>query len=444
MVKKVVKYVFLFFIILIFNLICSPLNLDEVWNYGFANNIYRGLVPYADFNMVITPFYPWFMSLPFHIFGSSMLVFHITNAFILTGCLFLLEKMYQDKMWIFFLFFFFPVTAAAPNYSIFLFVLLVILVFLEKNYVSRDSNRIHYFIGFLLGIAVLTKQTVGVFLLVPSLVLFWKNWKVLGKRFLGFLIPITIFLIYLFVTDSFFSFINLCLLGLFDFTENSRIFNIFGLLFLFMVLVTIYFLWKDKKNIIPYYVLCFYTIVIPIIDIYHFFIAFVAFLLLFLSHVRKTYFHYSFLSIIVVFLMGILLANFNQFNIKNYPNDLNRFQYRYVRMSSYQFTKEVFAYVREHDDKNIMYMVPDAYYFKIILDQDCGYFDLINQGNLGYRGSQWLLNKIKNMEDTLFLIDPSEYGSGNQIDQKALQYILDYGTKIDEVGFYEVYVLEEE
>ena len=48
------------------------------------------------------------------------------------------------------------------------------------------------------------------------------------------------------------------------------------------------------------------------------------------------------------------------------------------------------------------------------------------------------------MEDTLFLIDPSEYGSGNQIDQKALQYILDYGTKIDEVGFYEVYVLEEE
>ena len=190
--------------------------------------------------------------------------------------------------------------------------------------------------------------------------------------------------------------------------------------------------------------LCFYTIVIPIIDIYHFFIAFLAFLLLFLSHVRKTYFHYSFLSIIVVFLMGILLANFNQFNIKNYPNDLNRFQYRYVRMSSYQFTKEVFAYVREHDDKNIMYMVPDAYYFKIILDQDCGYFDLINQGNLGYRGSQWLLNKIKNMEDTLFLIDPSEYGSGNQIDQKALQYILDYGTKIDEVGFYEVYVLEEE
>ena len=120
MIKKVMKYFFAFFIILIFNLICSPINLDEIWNYGFANNMYRGLVPYLDFNMVIPPFYPWLMSLPFYLFGSSMLVFHITNSLILTTCLFLLEKMYQDKMWIFFLMFFFPVNSTFPNYNLFL------------------------------------------------------------------------------------------------------------------------------------------------------------------------------------------------------------------------------------------------------------------------------------------------------------------------------------
>ena len=41
MVKKVIKFSVVFLIILVFNLLCSPLNLDEVWNYGFANNLYR-------------------------------------------------------------------------------------------------------------------------------------------------------------------------------------------------------------------------------------------------------------------------------------------------------------------------------------------------------------------------------------------------------------------
>ena len=27
-------------------------NLDELWNFNFANNVENGLVPYRDFNMV--------------------------------------------------------------------------------------------------------------------------------------------------------------------------------------------------------------------------------------------------------------------------------------------------------------------------------------------------------------------------------------------------------
>lgn len=442
MFKQILKYVMLFFIILGFNLLCAPLNLDEVWNYGFANNMYRGLIPYLDFNMVITPFYPWLMSLPFYIFGSSMFVFHITNALILTGCLFLLQKMYQDKMWIFFLFFFFPVTASAPNYSIFLFVLLVVIVFLEKNYVSKNS-RIHYIIGVLLGIAVLTKQTVGIFLLLPSLILYWKKWKILFRRLVGFFVPVFFFIIYLIISGSFEAFVNLCILGLVDFTGNSKLFNLYGLLFSFIFCITVYFIWKDKKNIVGYYVLCFYTLAIPIMDLYHLSIVFLAFLLFVLSKVKKKYFHYCAFSIVTVILMGILTCNFNQFELQNYPNDLHHFEYRYIKKDSYQFTKQVLSYVDEHRDKNIIYMVPDAYYFKIILDQDCGYFDLINQGNLGYHGSDWLINQIKNLKNTLFLINPDEYGSGNQIDQQALKYILDYGKKIDHISFYDVYILNE-
>lgn len=444
MMRKVIKFSFIFFIILIFNLLCSPLNLDEVWNYGFANNLYRGLVPYLDFNMVITPFYPFLMSLPFYIFGSSMIVFHVTNAIILTGCFVLLEKMYHDKMWIFFFFLFFPVNISAPNYSLFLLVIVVSLVYLEKNFVNAKGDVVHYFIGILLGISVLTKQTVGVFLLLPTIIFFWKDKKVLLRRILGFLLPIFVFVIYLLINKIFLAFLNLCVFGLLDFTGNQKVFNVFGILFMIMLSFTIYFIKKDKKDISNYYVLCFYSIVIPIIDLYHFFLAFFAFLLLVLSRIQKRYLCYSAFSIVSILFLGGLMANFNQFDIENYPNDLNHFEYRYIKPSSYRFTKQVLKYTSKHRNKNIMYVVPDAYYFKIIQDEDCNYFDLINQGNLGYHGSDWLLKQIKKMDNTLFIVDSSEYNSGNQIDQQALKYLLDYGVKVDSIGFYDVYVLEGE
>ena len=444
MMKKVIKFSFIFFTILIFNLLCSPLNLDEVWNYGFANNLYRGLVPYLDFNMVITPFYPFLMSLPFYIFGSSMIAFHVANAIILTGCFVLLEKMYHDKMWIFFFFLFFPVNISAPNYSLFLLVIVVSLVYLEKNSVNAKGDVVHYFIGILLGISVLTKQTVGVFLLLPTIIFFWKDKKVLVKRFLGFLLPIFVFVIYLLISKNFLAFLNLCVFGLLDFTDNQKVFNIFGILLIIILAFTIYFIRKDKKNISNYYVLCFYSIVIPIIDLYHFFLAFFAFLLLVLSRIQKRYLCYSAFSIVSILFLGGLMANFNQFDIENYPNDLNHFEYRYIKPSSYRFTKQVLKYTSKHRNKNIMYVVPDAYYFKIIQDEECNYFDLINQGNLGYHGSDWLLKQIKKMDNTLFIVDSSEYNSGNQIDQQALKYLLDYGVKVDSIGFYDVYVLEGE
>lgn len=444
MMRKVIKFSFIFFIILIFNLLCSPLNLDEVWNYGFANNLYRGLVPYLDFNMVITPFYPFLMSLLFYIFGSSMIVFHVANAIILTGCFVLLEKMYHDKMWIFFFFLFFPVNISAPNYSLFLLVIVVSLFYLEKNFVNAKGDVVHYFIGILLGISVLTKQTVGVFLLLPTIIFFWKDKKVLLKRILGFLLPIFVFVIYLLINKNFLAFLNLCVFGLLDFTGNQKVFNVFGILFMIMLSFTIYFIKKDKKDISNYYVLCFYSIVIPIIDLYHFFLAFFAFLLLVLSRIQKRYLCYSAFSIVSILFLGGLMANFNQFDIENYPNDLNHFEYRYIKPSSYRFTNQVLKYTSKHRNKNIMYVVPDAYYFKIIQDEDCNYFDLINQGNLGYHGSDWLLKQIKKMDNTLFIVDSSEYNSGNQIDQQALKYLLDYGVKVDSIGFYDVYVLEGE
>ena len=440
MIKKVMKYFFVFFIILIFNLICSPVNLDEIWNYGFANNMYRGLVPYLDFNMVIPPFYLWLMSLPFYLFGSSMLVFHITNSLILTACLFFLEKMYQDKMWIFFLFFFFPVNSTFPNYNLFLFILLVLLCYMEKEFVSKYSWS-HYLVGFLLGIVILTKHTVGFFLLFPSLYYF-KHKKFLLKRVIGCFIPVFIFIIYLVTSGSFSSFVNLCILGLFDFSYNSEFFTIYMFFFLIILLSTIYFIKKNPKDILNYYVLCFYSIVVPIVDLYHFLYAFFAFILLICSRIKKKYFNYPVLSIICVLAFAVITAKDNSFNLSYYPNDINHFYMRFINYERLQFTKKMNRFLDENKDKKIIFLSSDSYYFKIINDEDIGYIDLINQGNLGYHGSWRLLSKIKDMDkDTLFLINPNETVH-NQTEPMVLEYVLEHGKKIKNIDFYEVYVLE--
>ena len=437
---KKLKYLLVFIMILLFNLLCSPINVDEIWNYGFSVNIYRGLVPYLDFNMVLTPFYPFFMSLFFHVFGSSILTFHVVNAVILTFCFFLLDQMYQEKSYLFFLFFFFPVNYAFPNYNLFLFVLLVIIIYMEENFVLKYSWT-HYAIGFMLGLCLLTKQTVGFCLLLPSLY-YIKQKKVLLQRVLGFLVPVGIFVIYLLLTGSFYSFINLCVLGLFEFSGNHKLEPILGTLAILMIFATIYFIKKDPKDLINYYALCFYTLIIPIVDVYHFFIAFLAFLLVICKKIKKQYIHYAPFSIISVLVLAVLNAYNNHFSFSNYPNDINHFEYRYINPYNYRFTKDVLNYLEKNKDKKIMFINSDGYYFKLITDMDISYVDLINQGNLGYHGGEYLLDVVKESKDVLFLVNPNEYGGYRQTDQNVIKYVLTKGKKIKDLGLYDVYVLE--
>ena len=51
---QILELIIIFILTLLFNLICNKLTNDEIWNYGFIYNISTGLIPYKDFNMIIT------------------------------------------------------------------------------------------------------------------------------------------------------------------------------------------------------------------------------------------------------------------------------------------------------------------------------------------------------------------------------------------------------
>ena len=199
--KKTLTLIVLFIFFLLFNLIISPLNLDEIWSYGFSYNIATGLIPYKDFNMVITPFYSILMALFLKI-NNNILFFHIINSLIPTSILYLTHKLIKEKVFILLPLLIFPLNITFPNYNLFLLLLFILLIYLEKN---KKSDLI---IGLILSFIFLTKQSVGLFL-IPVSLYYLKDKKKIFKRLITFLIPVIIFIIYLLITNSFNRFIDL-------------------------------------------------------------------------------------------------------------------------------------------------------------------------------------------------------------------------------------------
>ena len=211
MKKNVLKYIVLFILIVLFQ-IFLPLDLDEIWNYGFAHNIATGLIPYKDFNMVITPFYPFFTSL-FLLIKSNILVMYIMQAILILFTYSLLEKIYSDKANIFLILLFLFFNCIYPSYNSFMIFLFIILIFLE------EYERNNYLIGIIIGLFILTKQSVGICILISNIIclLIRKDYKKILKRLIGIILPISIFIIFLLFSNSYKEFLNLCIHGLYDF-----------------------------------------------------------------------------------------------------------------------------------------------------------------------------------------------------------------------------------
>lgn len=435
--KIYMPYFLLFFFFLFWNLIVCPVNLDEIWNYGFSHNIYRGLIPYRDFNMVITPLFPLIMSIPFKLFGSSMLVFHIEWAVILTIIFYILHDYLKEKSYLLLVLMIFPLSITFPSYNMFLFFLFLILIKCE------DIEANDYLIGFILACFILTKQTVGFLMILPTLY-YWKRPKKILKRFIGCVIPGVIFVIYLLVSKSITQFFDLCFFGLFDFaSSNHGGFNIYLILGILLLGITIYFIIKDKKNIKNYYLLTFLSILIPLFDMYHFEIAFVAFIFILLEQKQfNIYLNIKLFSIGILIGLTLISLWYRKDDKITYPNDIKYFEYRYLTNQYINFSNKIDTLIDKYHEREIIFLSADGYYFRIIHDMDIGYLDLINTGNWGYHGSSKLMEVIKNKKDCLFFVDKNEFGSNKQTDQEVLKYVIDKGKILEVEGSYYIYEIK--
>jgi hypothetical protein len=433
----IIKYLFIFSFFLFWNLIIARTTMDEVWSYGFSYNISKGLIPYKDFNMVIPPFYPILFSLPLLI-NSNLIVFHICNSIILCIIYYLLEKLLNKNKYIPIFFMMFPLSIISPTYNIFLLFLYLIIIYLEKEYNSYD-----YLIGFIIGLIILTKHSVGIFLIIPS-ILYYKDLKKLLKRFIGLIIPLIFCLIYLLINKTLKEFINLTILGLFDFaSNNSHPFNIYFFISIILLIFNIYKLQNKNKRYLYLYSLSFYSIVLPIFDLNHLIFYFISLLV-------STLIDYNFkikLNIPLFFkglILGIYLLSFYTYtDFTNYPNTISKFEYRNLDSNLINYSLQINKAIKKYNTKEIVFISSNAYYFKLINNIKINYYDLINSGNLGYNGNNKIINNFKlNKNKYIFFVDDEiKNNKYDQTDKKIYNYIINNGTKIDTIYNFSIYTI---
>ena len=76
---------------------------------------------------------------------------------------------------------------------------------------------------------------------------------------------------------------------------------------------------------------------------------------------------------------------------------------------------------------------------RIPLKRNNGDFDLLFKGNFGFEGENGLIEKIKKMENTQFLISNNEEEDIYQESKKVKEYIKNNKQQVGEIGDFYIY-----
>ena len=159
-IREILIFLSLYVICFLYSFFISTVYNDEIWNYGFSYNIASGMIPYKDFGMLQTPLYFMLASVFIKIFGAYLYSFHLFNSLILASIIYILYKKLGEKSLIVIPFVFLN---CYPSYNILSLLLVLIII----NLVDKDFRYKDKLIGLLVGIVFLTKQNIGICLVIP-------------------------------------------------------------------------------------------------------------------------------------------------------------------------------------------------------------------------------------------------------------------------------------
>lgn len=434
---------------------------DSLANYMFSHAIRIGEIPYNDFNIITTPLYAFITSIGLFIF-DDYLVFLIENIIMIIIILILVYKLLKEST-----IYYLPVLAILsliffslfPTYNLLCILLLLLLVLFEKE------NKSDLLIGIIIGLLILSKHTIGACAFIAGILLVIRNRKRLLKRLLGVFIPMLIFLIYLLITKSLFNFINLCVLGLFDFSnKNGGFLRPLSIISYILIILSIYLIirFKDKKyNKTPlYYSIVSVSFALPIFDTYHFSMfltVYALFIIIFLKDnkifkINKQYlkhinifFYTSYIILLLSLFINLFDYYYTFYTEKKYLLKQNHFKVTIVvgdeMFSTYNELKNKYKYYNQKG--NVIMMGQWSKIIDLTTNHKITYFNVMLYGNFGYDIETKSTQLINELEDTYIFIERSNTKkSKNEYSQyyyPAYKYVKDNYEKIDSTKEYDIY-----
>lgn len=430
---------FLFLFLLLFSLffiLISQYSWDATWEYGMSHAIRNGLLPYKDFNTVNTPLFIFCFSIGLFINDSFfMFLFELLIMYFIMFC-FLDKMLKSNSILIIIAIEIVLLLPFVPSYNTFSFILLVLLICFEK------FNYSDYLIGFFLGLLILSKHTIGlsVTLLLMVGLIVNRSWNKIGKRLLSLSIPLIIFFIYLIISGSLSSFLDLCVLGLFDFGSNNKIFSSLTFIMFFLVIINLFLLFKNKNNLLFYYTLGAISFCVPIVDLSHFCFYFIICLIpiidLYGERIHIKYSGYVFFVILLIFNLFIRYETYDNLVFPKY----NHFNYT---LTNKYFANNI-VLLNEKLSKYDNYYIIDtlSMYYDIAYDRDINYFDVPLYGNFGYDGTNKMMYLLSQKHDCYFVIRKNDNYGCSQFIIEAVEYIENNLIRVDSIGNYYLYYKE--
>lgn len=410
---------------------------DPIANYGFSYAIKNGQIPYLDFNTISTPLYAFIMSIGLHFF-DNYLMFILEQSLLVTIMFYFLFKLFDKKSYfILFSLIFFGFYGIIPTYNFCCFLLLAILLYLEKFHNDED-----WLIGIFIGLSILTKHTVGGFFVLPTIIMYFKDYKKILRRAFWSLLVGLLFIEYLICNGTFYHFFNLCFGGLLDFgSSNGNLFNSIFFICLIMLGIMIYILIKDKKNILNWYLVFTFMFVFPLFDMAHFGLYLGCFTMMIMQYIKFNNMNYvGRLGIILCITICLLNIRMGLSYEPVFMKGTNRFNFTLNSNYSNIQNKKVDKYFKEFN--NPLIISYHKMFYDISNGNDLDYYDVIMYGNFGYDGINRMINDIKSMNDRYIIVDMNSYnkdGEDEQFAKEIADYVIKNCKKIDSKYGFDVY-----
>ena len=486
----------------VYNVVIS--NTDEAYNFLNSYKLANGLTIYTDNNVIITPLFFYISSIFLKIFGENIFVFRTLNLIISTLMFFLcyvtLKELKVNKRF-------------SLLYTLLIIALISSIIEGGANYITLAYT--FYLLGFLLILKMkkgttksivqglmlflvfLTYQKLGVayFIAIIAYEIINKDIKSLFKELLTALVLLLVFLAYLYTQNNLFDFIDYAILGIGEFGNKNwaaegNVFSV--LLFLLLPIITLVssiviiktiksktnskkleikenLNEEDIKQIEPKinettnkmlsifaFSICAYIIVIPILNVYHVYLASILMIinLMYIIDflVKPIIEENSIKNIIntIIICIIILLFAYSAKNMLDYahliyyvPQD-SPFYGAIIDPEMRDTIEEVGDYVQNNDKDTIVFSTYAPLISLYLNDLDNGDYDLPLRGNLGSKGEEGLIEQIKELKNTqiLLLHETEDEKEIYQFVYDVADYIKQNYAYVGQVNKFDIYETE--